>query len=75
MNFERNFYKASAICPKCGTNEPKPKYYPSRILECFFSTLHCISFSEPKIEDFIIEDKVVNLCICGHEWEERNDKS
>lgn len=26
--FERNFYKASAVCPKCGSGNPSPKYVP-----------------------------------------------
>lgn len=56
MNFERNFYKPSAVCPKCGTGDPKPKWLPN------------IPFT------YGDNDRVVNLCVCGYEWEEKPKK-
>jgi hypothetical protein len=34
-DFERNFYKASAVCPKCGLGDPKPRYVPKNYTQYF----------------------------------------
>lgn len=95
--FERNFYKPSAVCPKCGTSRPKPKYVPMDSSNYFFQ-LECWSRSvsqnffgmfgeskvsyedakkaagpEPDPDKHTVPDKVVNLCICGHTWEEKSE--
>jgi len=87
MNFERNFYKASAVCPKCGSNDPKPKYIPPNhrtmnlqidfwILACSVSRhLKEPESVRPNFRKFIIPEKVVNQCRCGYEWEEKIKKT
>ena len=84
MSFERNFYKASAVCPKCGLGNPEPKYVPRDTTTYFLAYemyCRCVSdivfFSGTK-EDFkappeslITPDRVDCLCRCGHQWSEK----
>lgn len=41
--FERNYYRQSAACPKCGTAGPKPKYYPVTVEQRFWILVQCRS--------------------------------
>lgn len=83
MSFKRNFYKASAVCPKCESSNPQPKYIRPDMTWYNFqidSWIFCrraardLELPEPEQPDFnksIIPDKVVCLCRCSHEWEEK----
>lgn len=84
MSFDRNFYKASAECPKCGSGDHKPKYIPPDLwaynfaLNCWSMSLQAARYFEepepkpPNYEKLMTPDKVINLCICGYEWEEKS---
>lgn len=85
-DFERNFYKPSAVCPKCGTGNPKPKYHPP---DCRFyfmvMDMWCRMKSDYQLYglgevpaqrpsmNMVEPDYVACLCICGHEWKEPVD--
>ena len=83
--FQRNFYKPSAVCPKCGSNNPTPKYIPpdsTRYFQAFdayhraksyaylFAESYISELKEPGI-DLITPDRVDCLCQCGYQWSEK----
>ena len=55
-DFERNFWKVSAVCPKCGSGNPEPAYVWPEIRGGIAITYTV---------------KVVCKCRCGFEWEEK----
>jgi len=86
MSFERNFYRVSAVCPKCGSNNPVPKYVPTDSTQYFqalnayhkaksyaylFSDSFIQELEEPSI-DLIVPDRVDCLCQCGYQWSEKS---
>ena len=85
MSFERNFYKASAVCPKCGSDASKPKYVPpdyirvDSAINCHFISVDCSRYfgkpapKEPDYKSLVILDKVINACKCGYEWDAQKE--
>jgi len=78
--FERNYFKTNALCPKCGSSEPKPKYVPEdrtayltmiRLNEDdrHYSMRHSmVPLDIRPSTDLIVKDRVDCLCRCGFQW-------
>jgi hypothetical protein len=86
MSFERNFYKASAVCPKCGLGNPEPRYVPVdtreylMAMDMYFEYKASLTVFDMTIGEGITEpdfkvltkpDRVDCLCRCGHQWSEK----
>ena len=76
--FKRNYWKEDAVCPKCGSGAPKPRYVPEdrRVYDSLLqSYYHDQIFTRRSgvtpSTDLIQPDRVDNLCRCGYQWSEK----